>query len=145
MNSNTKVIYCDMDGVLADFDAEPNAIVRFPVELGFFASLKPITKNVRAIKKLVKQGRAVKILTASPNHNADIDKMRWLSQYLPEIKKEDIIICRNGQNKADFATNITNSLLLDDYGKNIRQWREKGGVAIQIGKEVKHIGQLRHI
>ena len=32
-------IYCDMDGVIADFNNEPNAVERFATEKGFFKKL----------------------------------------------------------------------------------------------------------
>ena len=35
-----KYYYCDMDGVLADFFAEPNAVQRFETEKDFFYNLK---------------------------------------------------------------------------------------------------------
>ena len=40
---------------------------------------------------------------------------------------------RNGQNKADFMK-TPDGILLDDYGKNCEQWRERGNTAIQIKK-----------
>ena len=132
-----KTIYCDMDGVLADFNKEPNAVERFAVEKGFFAKLEPIKNNVRAIKILLEDGRKVKILSASPNKNADKDKMKWLAKYLPEIKKEDIIICRNGDVKAHYASDIKESVLLDDYGKNCREWLSYGGQAIKVKEKMQ--------
>ena len=71
-------IYCDMDGVLADFNAEPRALERFAVEPNFFADLKPITTNVNAIKQLIADGYKVRILSASPNKAADKGKRKWL-------------------------------------------------------------------
>ena len=72
-----RVIYCDMDGVVADFNNEPNAVARFKVEKGFFFKLKPIEINVRAVKELAKDNE-IYILTASPNPRADKDKIKWL-------------------------------------------------------------------
>ena len=38
-------VYVDMDGVLADFNNEPNALERFKTEKGFFKQLTPINKE----------------------------------------------------------------------------------------------------
>ena len=37
-------VYCDMDGVIADFNNEPNALQRFDNEKGFFKNLKPMNE-----------------------------------------------------------------------------------------------------
>ena len=96
------VIYCDMDGVLADFDAQENAVERFKFEQGFFEKLAPIMENIEALKKIMKN-YAVKILSKSPHTNADSDKRKWLKKYLPEIKSENIIFARPHEKKIHFA------------------------------------------
>lgn len=131
------VIYCDMDGVLADFDKVPNAVARYKNEEGFFFNLEPIETNINAIKELIRKGYQVKILSKSPHEKADYDKRLWLEKYLPQIKIENIIFARPHETKISFVNEFEKSfsLLLDDYEKNIQEWRNENGLALTITKE----------
>jgi 5'(3')-deoxyribonucleotidase len=131
------IIYCDMDGVLADFDKVENAVARYKDEPNFFYNLEPIADNVNAIKELIAKDYLVKILSKSPHENADSDKRKWLEKYLPEIKNENIIFARPHETKISFVSQLEKhfSLLLDDYEKNINEWRNENGIAFKITKE----------
>lgn len=128
-------VYVDMDGVIADFNNEPNALERFTNEKGFFKSLKVMNKW--AFEMLMNNKEInLFILSASPNKQADKDKLAFLKFHFPKLKRKQIIFCRNGQNKADFMK-TKKGILLDDYGKNCNQWRERGNTAIQIKKPLQ--------
>lgn len=131
------VIYCDMDGVLADFDKVPNAVARYKNEESFFFNLEPIETNINAIKELIAKGYQVKILSKSPHEKADYDKRLWLEKYLPQIEIENMIFARPHQTKISFVNEFEKSfsLLLDDYEKNIDEWRNENGLALTITKE----------
>lgn len=125
-------IWFDMDGVLANFEKEPNAVDRFAVEKGFFYRLKPIRKNVRFIRYLIKKGYNVNIISASPNRHADKCKRLWLKKYVPELHSHKIVLCRNSDKKSDFVENIKNTILIDDYSQNLIDWKNKGGNVIKF-------------
>ena len=131
------IIYCDMDGVLADFEKVKNAVAIYKTEPNFFYDLEPISENVNAIKQLIAKNYLVKILSKSPHEKADNDKRKWLAKYLPEIKSENIIFARPHETKISFVDELEKhfSVLLDDYEKNIEEWRNENGIAITITKE----------
>ncbi len=129
-----KRIFLDMDGTLARFNVR-NALDRFAVEKGFFAKLLAY-KGIENINEMVKNGN-VYIISASPNEQADNDKMTWLDKYLPNLNKDNIIFCRLGENKAEIIENKLNikidktCYLLDDYTHNLKQWETVGGTGIK--------------
>ena len=129
-----KKIFLDLDGTLARFNVK-NALQRFATEEGFFAKLLAY-KGIEEINELAKSGN-VFIISASPNEQADQDKMQWVNKYLPALPKANIVFCRIGENKAEIIKaqlNITidkSTVLLDDYTKNLVEWESVGGVGIK--------------
>lgn len=127
-------IFLDLDGTLARFNV-PNALERFDKEEGFFAKLKAY-KGIEVVNELAKTNKLF-IISASPNEQADKDKMIWLEKYLPNINVENITICRIGENKAQIIMNKYNitineqCYLLDDYTKNLNEWENFGGKGIK--------------
>lgn len=117
-------LFIDMDGVLARFEQAENAMKRFESEKGFFATLEP-TQFAKKLKN-VKMNN-VKILTSSPNKQADNDKLEWIKKHLPQLQ-DNMVFVRSGQEKAKYAKG---NLLLDDYTDNLKHWVEQGGVAIK--------------
>lgn len=132
-----KKLFLDMDGTIAMFNSKRNALKRFDNEKGFFASLKPFV-NINVINEMIKKGNVeIYVISASPNEQADIDKMAWLNTYLPNLSQTNICFCRLGQNKAKVIKdklNIdidNNCYLLDDYTKNLIEWNNSNGIGIK--------------
>lgn len=117
-----KNIYIDMDGVLADFNSEPDGVLRFAVESGFFKRLKALKKNCKALRELIADGKHnIFILSASPNDAADGDKLAWLKKHRIKLPDGHIIFCRNHEKKVDYMKTVDGTLF-DDYGKNCMEW-----------------------
>lgn len=130
-------LFLDLDGTLAKFNNKKNALARFDNEVGFFANLKPY-KYIEVINELANNENInIYIISATPNKQADNDKMIWINKYLYNIKKENICFSRIGQNKAEVIKNklhitIDNKcLLLDDYTKNLIEWQSLNGIGIK--------------
>ena len=130
-------LFLDLDGTLAKFNSKKNALERFDKEKGFFSSLKPY-KNIEVINELATCGNVeVYIISATPNEQADQDKMIWIKTYLKQIKQENICFCRLNENKAKVIKNKLNieinkeCILLDDYTKNLIEWKNLNGIGIK--------------
>ena len=153
-----KRIFLDLDGTLARFNVR-NALERFDKEEGFFANLLAY-RGIEVVNELAKTNQLF-IISASPNEQADKDKMIWLEKYLPNIRIDNVTLCRLGQNKALIIQekyNITineDCLLLDDYTKNLNEWESFGGKGIKRlttisdnstkkwkGQTLKHLNEL---
>ena len=122
-----------MIGTLARFNVR-NALQRFETEKGFFAKLGAY-KGIEKINEMAKAGN-VYIISASPNKQADNDKMIWIEKYLNNVPMENRLICRCGENKAEYLKSKglqidKNIYLLDDYTKNLIEWESAGGVGIK--------------
>ena len=103
-----KRLFIDLDGTIAKFNVR-NALERFDKEKGFFAKLGAYV-GVEVINELALTNQ-VFVISASPNDQADSDKLLWLSRYLPNISQENITLCRLGENKA--------KIIEDKYNINI--------------------------
>jgi 5'(3')-deoxyribonucleotidase len=127
-------IFLDLDGTLAKFNVR-NALQRFDKEEGFFAKLGAY-KGIEEVNEMAKKGN-VYIISASPNSQADKDKMQWISKFLPDLPIDNICLCRIGTNKAQEIERVLNikvdkdCYLLDDYTKNLNEWENFGGIGIK--------------
>ena len=130
-------LFLDLDGTLAKFNSKRNALKRFDNEIGFFANLKPY-KYIEFVNQLaLGEQVSVYIISATPNEQADKDKLTWINKYLNNIPKENICFSRLNENKAKVIKdklNITidnECILLDDYTKNLIEWTNLNGIGIK--------------
>ena len=130
-------LFLDLDGTLAKFNSKRNALKRFDNEIGFFANLKPY-KYIEFVNQLATNENVnVYVISATPNEQADKDKLVWIRKYLNNIKEENICFSRLNENKAKVIKdklNITidnECILLDDYTKNLIEWTNLNGIGIK--------------
>ena len=129
------VLYCDLDGVLADFDEGVKAITKkYPKDLNrnymwakirktpnFYANL-PWMPEGKALWDAIKIYNPV-ILTGCPKGGwTEEDKRNWCARELGAHIK--VITC-NTQNKPDYCN--VGDILIDDRDVIKDKWIEKGG------------------
>ncbi len=91
-----KLIWIDMDGVLANFlgsDRIPSEekMKRHHPEIykpGFFADLKPNDGAIESVRALMLSGKYEVWIASKPLHNSShcyTEKVQWIMRYLPEL------------------------------------------------------------
>ncbi len=134
------MIYCDLDGVLTDFDGGffdiagklPSEISRkelwdvVSITSGYWLNLKKMADADMLISYL-SQG-TYQILTGLPIRGyktAEIEKRAWVKQHLGNDIK---VICCLSKDKSLYCQK--GDILIDDRKKNICQWEQAGGIGI---------------
>lgn len=135
-----EIIFLDIDGVLADFDAHVSAHDarldngRFDykkLDFNWWASI-PVYEGAKKFYEECKDIAEVKFLTG-PMMSIDCfqGKAHWIANsFLPhrgEFSLGDLIIM-NSKKKQLLAA--PNRILIDDMNGNVERWREAGGYGI---------------
>lgn len=135
-------IFVDMDGTLAKWN---NVEFEQLFEEGYYRNLKPNIELVNEVNNLISQGEDVYILSAylTESDYAKKEKQEWVKQYLPELQEDKKIFVPYGTNKAKYLKEhyspITNQdYLIDDYTKNLLEWKEFGGIGVKYLNGINH-------
>lgn len=144
-----KMIYVDMDGVVADFDS---AIVKLFGEEGLdrnadkfwkqtcvesevFRHMDEIREGIVMVLSLIENGFKVCFMTSTGGmpHHLDIAKQKldWLKSH--HLGSLPIAFCMNTEGKGLFAQ--SGSVLIDDRQKVVDAWDRNGGKGILFTKE----------
>lgn len=135
-------IYCDMDGVLVDFDKGFKELTgispkkasktlqpeQFWEELdkagsAFWRELDWMPDGKHLWNYVQKHN--TKLLSAPSRHKSSrIGKKEWVAREIPGT----FLILVPRSEKKDFASRT--SILIDDFGKNIDEWIRAGGIGI---------------
>lgn len=152
---NHKILFLDMDGTMAMFYEQSNCLEQM-WQPNFFAGLKPYANLIEAIKLLHKEGIELCVISAIHQTHFGMvatEKKRWLYRYLPEIFHEqsrNVIFVDVNESKAATISSYAKSkrvamdqcYLLDDYNKNLQDWRKHGGKPIKFVNEINDKGMF---
>lgn len=135
-------IFVDMDGTLAKWN---NVEFEQLFEKGYYRNLEPNEYLLNNVNNLIRQGEDIYILSAylTESDYAKKEKQEWVKQYLPELPEEKQIFVPYGTNKAEYLKEhyspITNEdYLIDDYTKNLLEWKEYGGTGVKYLNGINH-------
>jgi hypothetical protein len=147
-------IYCDMDGVIVDFDkgykelTGKEASFDTPKE-EFWAPIQKAGAEFWIKLQWMPDGKQLwnyikpynpQLLSApSRDESSKIGKFVWVKRNVPGSK----LILRSAERKQEFAT--PNSILIDDRADNIQRWKDAGGIGIHHTSAADTIQQLKDL
>ena len=146
-------IYCDMDGVLVDFDKgylkltgqelgrEHRTDTDFwdPINKAgydFWINLDWMTDGKR-LWRYIEKHKPQLLSAPSRQEDSRVAKLDWVYKELPGVN----LILRSAKHKKDFAG--PNCILIDDRIDNIQGWRDAGGIGIHHISTKNTIDQLK--
>jgi hypothetical protein len=109
-NKESISIYCDMDGVLAEYD-----IGNFD-----YTTIRPLNSNIKKINDLFKKDNIkVYILSICKTNKIIEDKKIWFKKYMPFINEENmILISKEDEKYKDLKSKEIKSNYLKENIKN---------------------------
>ena len=149
-------IYCDMDGVLVDFDQGYKDLTGMTIKeadaQGRTAFWEPIAKagagfwirlkwmpDGQQLWDYINQYNPILLSAPSKEESYKIGKQVWVKRNLPGAK----LILRPASQKQQFSGE--NQILIDDRVDNIEQWKSKGGIGILHTSASDTIKQLKEL
>lgn len=93
-----------------------------------------INHSINKIKLLMDSNKfEVAVLTHVVTYNEGVAKIKYLKNYLPELP---VILVPKEFSKTEFVY-PKDSILVDDYTENLREWKNAGGIGIKFSQNKK--------
>lgn len=149
-------IYCDMDGVLVDFDRGYQELTGMTTQqadaIGGDAFWEPLIQagakwwitlnwmpDGKQLWNYIKKYTPILLSAPSKQESSRLGKRVWVKRELPDVK----LILRPASQKQQYAS--PTSILIDDREKNIDQWEAAGGIGILHTSAANTIEQLKQL
>jgi len=150
-------IYCDMDGVLCDFDRRfeqfggispkeyeskygTKQFWKIINEVGEqFWSKMPWMSEGKQLWSYIKKYNPLLLSAPSSDYSSRYGKKLWAQENIPGTK----LILSKRENKKDYASG--KSILIDDREDNINEWRAAGGIGILYTSTGQTLNELKKL
>lgn len=152
---NKYKIYCDMDGVLVDFDKGYFELTGVDIKGQFHHSTDfwdPINKagkqywlnlewapDGKELWSYIQKYRPKLLSAPSRQNDSRVGKHEWVERELPGVP----LLLRSAKHKKDFAG--PDSILIDDRADNIEGWIGAGGIGIHHTSTEDTIKELKKL
>ena len=149
-------IYCDMDGVLTDFDArfryfgnmDPRAyeskygkekfwdLIDRQIGVRFWVGMEWMPEGQK-LWDYIKPHNPTLLSAPSRQNESRLGKRLWVKNNIPGTK----LVLTNTTAKQNYSGK--NKILIDDREDNIEQWKSKGGIGILFKSTDQVINELK--
>lgn len=94
---------------------------------------KIINNGIECIEKIIESEKfEISILTHVNSLHEAVEKIKFIRKYFKDIT---IIPVPRELSKTEMV-HVEDSILIDDYAGNLKEWQEKGGIAIRFSEKL---------